>query len=378
MKKRFIVFGDVHCCKNWDIIDKNLVPEGQRPFNFLNPNRELRQFVNQMNDSGDVCAVINTGDCVDYHFCDYRTVSGFLKKPPDRRQTNWDLFNRIIKRLKPPYYCIPGNHDYRKEAYNYRFWGTDHVNLDRSVRSKIKHKIGHHKFRGPFELAAVATDKKKFNPVRSTIGIRSRDKARINGFLCLFLDNGCDAFARKSTFLKYFKKVIKTRMLSYDPQGLMQTDLDFVSRTLSKEKKSDILIFQHAPLINPRHAFPGTVYQLTIRSFSHTIQRQKLCYNTILNGGGRLLDILRNSNANITLICSHTHTARYFLINKQSLAAEQVSLEKFNRNRDNNEYIKHLTTLPLGGFYPGEGGNRTGYLEISKSGFNEVVLKTCR
>ncbi len=378
MKNQIIVFSDSHFSKNWDTIDQCL---GQTPSshsqNYLNPNQELRKFVDQMNQSSHVQAVINNGDSIDYHFSDFMSLPDLLWNRQDSARTsNWDLFNGVINRLKKPYVAIPGNHDYRKEAYNYTLWGTRHVNLSDRIRKKHKHQIGHQRFRGPWELSSIMVNEKKFNPLSKGMFIKTREDMTIADFHCIFLDNGSDAFVRAGNLMEYCKKILKTRMISFDSDGLHQEDLNYVSRVLSRNITRDILIFQHAPLINPQKSCMGKKYQLSIDRFDTLNCQQKINYSTILNGGSKLLNILRNSNKNIVLIASHIHHSKYFLIDKKTLVATEVSNKEFNKNRHRADTIKQLTTLPLGGICPGAGGNKTGFLKVSPDGFEEKVLHT--
>ncbi|HOO91098.1 MAG TPA: hypothetical protein PLA74_09790, partial [Syntrophales bacterium] len=76
------------------------------------------------------------------------------------------------------------------------------------------------------------------------------------------------------------------------------------------------------------------------------------------------------------IVCSHTHTAKYFLIHKSSLIAREVSSDELNYEKDNPSYIKQITTLPLGVVSRRRGGFKTGFLRISDHGFEEIVLNS--
>jgi hypothetical protein len=375
MEKEIIVFSDVHYSQNWDTIAACLKASASALERYINPNEELRRLVEWINVSPNIEVVINNGDSVDYHFTDYLPVAEFFGNARDKnRTTNWELFNSVIGRLEKPYLAIPGNHDYRKEAYNYAIWGTDHVNLPTAERKKYKKQIGHQRFRGPFELASVITNGKTFTPPVTPGGYKNRDSRVIGGFDCIFLDSGKDAFARPSNVLKCLESLIRIRMISYDSDGLNKQDLDYVASILSRETAQDVLIFQHAPLINSKTSRFHHAYQLSIDSFRRLNLKQHLSYNTIVNGGGQLLNMLRNSGKNIILVCSHIHNSKYFLIDKKTLAAREVHNREFNRERYNPEYIKQVTTLPLGGIYRHVGGLKTGFLRISSDGFEEIVF----
>jgi len=375
MEKEIIVFSDVHYSQNWDTIAACLEAAASSFERYINPNDELRRLVEWINASPNIEAVINNGDSVDYYFTDYLPVAEFISKGTDKnRTTNWELFNAIIAKLEKPYLAVPGNHDYRKEAYNYTIWGTDHVNLSSGVRKKFKKQIGHQRFRGPFELASVLSDEKTFDPPVAPGGCKNRDNRVIGKFDCIFLDSGKDAFACPSNYLKCLETLIRTRMISYDSDGLDEQDLDYVASVLSRGTRQDVMLFQHAPLINSKTSRLHHAYQLSVDSFRRLNLRQQISYNTIVNGGGRLLHMIRNTEKNIILVCSHVHNSKYYLIDKKTLTAREVRSREFNLERHNRRYIKQVSTLPLGGIYRKVGGLKTGFLRISSSGFEEIVF----
>lgn len=377
MDKKIVVFSDVHYAKSWDSIEARLKQMAVPLTGYLNPNRELRRFIQRINAAADIEVVINNGDAVDYHFSDYATVVNLLRNSGNPgRSTNRELFNAEISRLEKPYIAIPGNHDYRKEAYNYMLWGTDHVNLGRADRRKYKKLIGHQRFRGPFELTAITVNESRFNPLDESGLYRKKEVRRFGRFHCVFLDSGCDAFARPANFFKCLETLVRTKQVSYDADGLNSSDIDYVSRILSSvEARATVLIFFHAPLINPRRSAPHRRYRLSVDAFRRSNMKQKIAYNTMVNGGGELLNVLRNAPHNIILVSSHIHNAKYFLIQKQNLTVEEVSNRQFNLERDNPIYIKQVTTLPLGGIYRNVGGLKTGFLQISSRGFEEIVIQ---
>jgi len=376
MDREIVVFSDVHYSKNWDTIEKCLIKRQSSTHSFLNPNKELRHFIRRVNKSSTTGLVINNGDSVDYHFDDYSALKNLLKqKPNSRRTSNWDHFNLDLQCLNKPYIAILGNHDYRKEAYNYNFWGTDHVNLSSRERKKYKNEIGHHAFRGPFELLSIMVNNKKFNPLKKCLGYKKRRHFIFGKYHCIFLNNGTDAFVKLRNIFKYIDKNLMPPILSYDLDGLKKKDLAYVSSCLSQMTGDHFLIFQHAPIINSKTVNLNKEYQLSTNLFRKSTVKQNISYNTILNGGGRLLNILRKTAGNVTIVCSHTHASKYFLIDKSSLAAKEVSAGDFNFEKNNPSYIKQVTTLPLGVIHKIEGGFKTGFLKINDQGFKEVVLK---
>jgi hypothetical protein len=54
MEKQIIVFGDTHYSKNWDTIDQCLKQIPHFSEKYLNPNQELRKFIELINQSPHV------------------------------------------------------------------------------------------------------------------------------------------------------------------------------------------------------------------------------------------------------------------------------------------------------------------------------------
>ncbi|HOO90739.1 MAG TPA: metallophosphoesterase, partial [Syntrophales bacterium] len=327
MDKEIVVFGDAHYSKNWDTIETCLKGYPLSADSFLNPNRELKHFIDRVNRSSEVGMVVNNGDSVDYHYDDYRTFTQIVRRQADHNRTsNWVHFNAVLKQLDKPYAAVLGNHDYRKEPYNYHLWGTNHVNLPSGERKPIKKKIGHHSFRGPLELSSLAVDLKEFD---SPADCSSYEKAKsliFGKYNCIFLNNGPDAIVRWRNFFRYMSKNLLPPALSFDLDGLNRRDLAYVRLCLSKRSGEHFLIFQHGPLINSNgNGTRNKTYQLTTTDLSTSAARQNIALSTILRGGGGLLKILRQTSNNVTIVCSHTHTAKYFLIHKSSLIAREVS-----------------------------------------------------
>ena len=376
MNKEIVVFGDAHYSKNWDTIETCLKESPLSAEVFLNPNKELRNFIRRVNASSEVGMVVNNGDSVDYHYDDYRTFTQIVRRKADHNRTsNWAHFNAIVKQLNKPYAAVLGNHDYRKEPYNYHLWGTDHVNLTSREREPFKNRIGHHSFRGPLELSSIMVNLKKFNPLADG-PVYEKAKSLIFGkYHCVFLNNGPDALVRWRNFFRYVGKNLIPPALSFDLDGLNRHDLAYVKSCLSRRSAEHFLIFQHGPLINSNgNGTRNRTYQLTTTAFSKSAARQNIALSTILRGGGSLLKLLRQTSKNVTMVCSHTHTAKYFLIHKSSLTAREVSADELNCEKDNPFYIKQVTTLPLGVVSRNPGGLKTGFLKINDHEFKEIVL----
>lgn len=360
-----IVCSDNHLAISWDIVAETL----KNKVNFYNPNQQLRKLIKVVNKDRNVIALINNGDLVDYYFSDYITQRGLIN-----RESNWDLYYKITYDLNKRYEENIGNHDYRKEPYNYLIYGLRHANISFRTLLRNLDKIGHHHFRGSGELGSIIVDQEKFDPLQKYKGLRRPVKKNIGPYQCLFLNSGIDAFVKSKNTLKYLKKSLLAKWFSVDSDGYRKEDIAFIREALQEKHDNRAYIFTHAPIINSRKSHVGKEYQLSLKKFLETNARQGLAHRVVLNGGEELIGGLATlKEKNVTIIASHVHNAKYYLIEKKSLIAKEVTLCDFNKERNNPEIIKQLTTLPLGIVHPKE-GKHLGYLKITPDGFEEVIL----
>lgn len=359
-KPKLAVFSDAHVAKSWD----RIVEVVKDKPDILDSLKGFRTLVDIINSSSDVGAVINNGDSVDYYYSDYEGNS--------ERGSNWDLYLEIINELNKPLFEILGNHDFRTEPYNYNFFGLEQLNIPKSILKTFKKEIGHNKFRGLDEIKSLSVNEAKFDPLQKYSGLKEPIEEIVEGYHCVFLNTGMDCFAKPKNWLKYFKKIIGARRISFDSEGLVDKDMEFVNNAI-KNREDTLYIFMHTPLIDSEEIHIGEEYQLSTNDFLKSTVSQGLAYDVILNGGGKLLDKLRKTERNIVIVASHAHNAKYFLIDKNGLKTKEVALDDFNKERDNTQYIKHLTTLPIGIIHPYH-TRKTGYLGITPDGFEEIVL----
>ncbi len=118
----------------------------------------------------------------------------------------------------------------------------------------------------------------------------------------------------------------------------------------------------------------GATYQLSYENFLAFALKQGIAYKIIINGCGELLRVLMQSGRNIIIVASHIHNAKYFLIDKKTLIAKEVTISDFNNERLNPNFIKHATTLSLGSKTILNHSSKIGYLRITPSGFVEEVM----
>jgi len=369
MKKKgeIVVFSDPHVAKSWNIIDNVL--KGKT--NFLNPNKEFENFIKKINKNSKVKEVILNGDVVDYYFQDYVHDSN--------GKSNWDLFYSYIDKLKKPFFMVPGNHDFRKEPYNYSLYRLKHINISDKIRRKFKKQIGFYKCRWLKEFDSVLVNLKKFDAFQKYKGEKWPFEKIIRGYKCIFLDSGRDACIRMRNWPKFAKEFLFTGKLGLElfdnADGLSKDQIEFVRKSLKKPGK-DVYIFMHAPLISSQYPEYKT-YQLSEKDLFISNAKQNLNFCTMINNLDEFLDVLRKSNKNISLITAHTHYSKYYLINKNSLKAEETSLKKLNKQAHNSNFIKQISIWPIGelSFKRRCPKRKTGYLKITPKGFKEAVVK---
>ena len=79
-----------------------------------------------------------------------------------------------------------------------------------------------------------------------------------------------------------------------------------------------------------------------------------------------------NSNKNIIVITSHTHLSKQYILDKKLRILRDSSIDEVNSLRDNSNFIKFISTLPLGAIKPPK---RIGYLEITDKKITYKVVK---
>lgn len=367
-KAELIVIADVHVAKSWDEISDTLRPQNR---DFLNPNFELRKLVQEINMMQNVVAVIHNGDNVDYQYTDYKGKNKLKSSP----KSNWEVYQKITGNLQKPVIETLGNHDYRREPYNYAIYGLKHVNIPDEQR---KRKLAgyHDSFRKLNELESVSRKKGKHDPQAKLYGLKLPAFKRLGPYNCIFLDSGNDVFGRLTNMFKYFWKLIvkkETKGLSVDVEGLHDSDIKFIKRILSEFAGERVFIFVHAPLIHSKESNLGQQYNLPKKNLYIGASKQGLGSSVMMRKGSEFLNSIAESHANVTIIASHVHTQRYYLIDKTTLIAREVDLAQFNAALSDHLLIKHATTMALGGIH-GK-GSEIGYLKITPKGLVPVVVR---
>ena len=378
--ENIIVFGDVHYASYWDQVADAMVDwEG-----VINPNAELTRFLAIMAKETSPFAAVNLGDALDYFLCDY---DGGGRAPLG---DNRALFYATLDAAGFACDEVPGNHDHRLSPHNLRFWGLGHINLAADDCRRVMAQLGHQRLRNPLaELRSLARVGSPIDPLQTFRGFLTPTFAQRASFDCLFLNTGGDDLARVQGLGRAAKRwmyhlrrahaggTFSKFRLSIDCVGFSHADLERIAEGLPRCTTDTIVVFMHAPLINPVCCTLGATVQLELHRLRASLHEQGFGQNVVAAGGGQLLHLLRagdNAGRNVIIVAAHVHTARYILIDKQTLIARQVDLEDLNAAWTDARFIKHATVLPLGVIDDGNEDPRTGFARISPDGFEEVVV----
>lgn len=368
------VISDIHFDRYWDKLQNFF--NDRRILSYLNPNNEMRKVVRMANQDDKALAMIINGDSVDHYFADYLRFWEFFRKDRNKgRPNNFNFFYSVLKRLTIPFYQVPGNHDYRKEAYNYRQWDRLlDVNISDKIREKYAEKIGRHKSRLFFEVNDIFVDESELAPLGDFKGFKEGAFRKIGGYDCLFFNTGSDAFVRPRNWLRYFWQVVLRGRLGLHSDGLFKKDFDLIKKYLNRDLDKTLYLFMHAPVVNTWDAKFGTFFDLDKGNLFKSMVKSNIADEVIFNGLEELFFLLVGSKRNIVVISSHTHLPRYFLINKKKLRVKCVSLDELNKKRNEAGYVKQITTASLGSIPWKTRDKRTGFLKITPAGFEEIIL----
>lgn len=339
-----IIASDTHTGAIWDEI-KKLLPKSVP---FLDPNQRFKELVKvpKQHDT-----LILNGDLINVHDQEY--LGG---------GSNWDIFFGMLKDCKANFLLNLGNHDYRGVEYNFTFYGLKHVNISR--REQKEYLKGCFPFRWLQEVESL------FFIHRATPAEyhrkRYHDETKEEVEL-LFLDTGTDAWNEAKHWLNPMKLFYMFR----DPpagMGLDDKELVFLKGHLAKGKKP-LFLFMHFPPFFSADSFePRKIEKGYWRGLGH------LSGGTFFDNNLEFMEALIASERNITVICSHVHLPRQFMIDKKSRMLHPSTLVEINKGRKDTAKIKFLTTPGLGVIRPTY-FKKVGYLRYDKKGFAYHWLK---
>ena len=342
-----IVASDIHYAKVWDEIDRTLPSH----LSYHNPNTALRLMLKGLNKSQKL---FFNGDLIDYYYADY--LGG--------NKTNLDLFIAELDECQAEYFFNLGNHEYRRYAYNFRVRGLRHVLISNKDRQQYLSKI-HSKFRGWKEISSMTVRMSKHNPVKlpmfSNYYHRDFDWAT-----CLVLNTGPElVFSPRYTYRpKYWRWIFSTHPAV---RGLSESQLKYTANLLNSVDDREIIIMLHCPpFFNPGHFKP---FKLEKRTHLFDLIMHGLTYGYFIKNNWEFMELIMQSNKNITVVTSHTHIPKQYLIHKDSRQVSETSLTELNRLRQDASVIKFISTPALGAAHSKSEG---GYVKINQ---NEIVYQ---
>jgi hypothetical protein len=270
---------------------------------------DLQRFIGRLNASADLLAVINNGSSGDRAL--FNRLEHFLKGHAAGSKESWQQFYLQLSLIKKRYIEVPGMHPHRSSRP------------------------------GPTE-------------------------ERIGPFHCAFLNTCRNPVSMHAS--KYARKVLHGRNLSYDCEGITREDLDVLKKGLQGIELDSLFVFLHCPLIHSKASRIGKPYSLDTDDFVRCISRHGLGSDVMLNGGGELLAQLAGQPKNIVIVASHCTEARYYLIEKRTLVAKEVTLQEFNEEFSSSIFIKQVITPSL------TSGPHRGYLVITPTRVKAIDL----
>lgn len=347
------IISDIHVARVWDKVD-DVVP---KEHDFLNPNRHFRDLASKLDEKTTL--VIN-GDLVDYFYDSYHH-----KKGPE----NWSLFFEILSIFKGEKLLNVGNHDHRKIAYNFNIASLKHVNIDRKTFKKHSHEIGFKRFRLFKELDSIMVNTRRFNPFPKEIEERERART-VDDHRLVFLNTGPDSLIKPRIALNPLNwPFVFSGYLSSD--GLAKNEIELLEKEMRERKEKDFLIFLHCPPFFSKKNIPEI--KLKKATYPSLLKKFGLSYITFSKNNWRFIENLLNSEKNITVVTSHSHIAKQYIIDKEEKTLKESSIEEINKLRNNPRYVKFVSTLPLGAIRP---ANDVGYMTVTSEKIEYTVLKS--
>lgn len=346
-----IVISDIHVSRKWDSL-KNVFP---KKVTYLNPNKYLRKVIAEIKKED---RVVFNGDLIDYYYSDYSRNGG----------NNWKIFFDIIKKIKGRCYFNTGNHDYRKSPYNFSIYGLRHVNISNLIRKKYGKRIGFSKFRYIKELKSIEVNLEKFNPLPKKITASKKNVLTSNGEL-LLLNTGPDALTK---FKNFFRLISWPSILSSYPAstGLSNKDIEILTKRAGEKTNRELFIFIHCPPFFARKKI--SPIRLSPKFYALRMVFSGLTFTAFSKNNWPFVSQLLASKRNITVVASHSHIPKEYIVDKKSKLLKESTLEEINHLRKKSRYIKFVNTLPLGAVKPMD---KIGYLRINKNKITSEIIE---
>ena len=152
--------------------------------------------------------------------------------------------------------------------------------------------------------------------------------------------------------------------------GLTNPQIKFLNKTIVESQKKEIIIFLHAP---PLFTKKRNIKKLKLNKKNGlTIMRSGMVDGIFLKNNWNFIKTLLNNKNNFLVVNSHLHSQRQFLLDKKDLIVEEVDEQELNEKRDNQRYIKLISTLPLGAIGH---ENKSGYIHITNKNIKHITTR---
>ena len=259
-------------------------------------------------------------------------------------------------------------HDYRKSPYNFSIYGLNHVNIDKLTRKKYAKRIGFNKFRFFRELDSIRVNLRKFNPLPKRVSNAPKHFTTPTSKV-LLLNTGPDALTKFNQIINPFNWPF---ILSQHPSslGLHDKEIRLLENILLENGNKEIIIFLHCPPFFSKNIISSI--KLSATNYPILLIKNGLTYATFPKNNWKFIDTILKSNKNITVITSHSHIPKQYIIDKKTKVLKESSIDEINDLRKQHRYIKFISTLPLGAIRPPD---KIGYLKIGDNIISYQVLK---
>lgn len=357
--KNLIITSDLHLSEAWDHINRVIPKE----HNILNPNESFRNLTESLTPNE---TLILNGDLVDYELADYQGKS---------KRSNWDILFNTLKNTNVKYLLNLGNHDFKKLALNHRILNLMRINLKEKIRKQHAKLIAHSDFRFLTEFKSFLSFT---NPIKKYFLKDHYSEANETQKL-IFCNTGRDAFLKPSNFLKPYRAFLLlenllTNIENSVTHGLTGRQIKFVKKELFQGEEKETFIFLHCPPFFSYKKIENAILR-TENEFVYfrNLRKQNLCDGFFLFNNRRFMNAITKSQKNITVITSHIHDEKSYLLEKRNLLLNECTIEKVNEERMNPAYIKFISTLPLG--HLGKINKKIGYLNVTPKEITHHIIK---
>ncbi len=315
--EELVIASDIHIAKAWD--------ERSQKDNPANPNQELRNFLKKIPKNQTI--IIN-GDVIEYYYTS-----------KEEKETNWQLFQSIIKKHNHDYILNLGNHEYWTHPYSLSFWDTNHKRNSKTSIENLKNISK--KFESKFpNISKQLYDPENHYPFPQHHYL-SKNKTEL-----IFLDTGPDAYVQKETITN--PKIWRNLLPRFLPtRGVDNQGLRLLKERLKKSNCQNILLFLHCPPFFTKSK--SSKIKLNKKSYNKSMKKfhkKGFGYCTFLKNNWNIIQELNKTRKNVIVFTGHTHQSAQFMMKDEYITS--VDIQTINNNLENEKYVKFVSTLPLG------------------------------